>query len=888
MKPYRWLLRFYPRAFRDRYGVEMERTFARMLREARRRRGVRGAATAWLGALRDAVTRGVVERRTQGLIGRRNIMDNLLADFRQAFRSLRSRPGLSAAAILTIALGIGANAGIFGIVNAVLLRPLPYHEPDRMVMLWERFAPMQLDTMPWSFHDFVDVRARATQMESMALFAGPDLVLTGSGEPVALDVIAASPSLFRVLGVQPLIGQPFGDDTEEPGREQQVILSHAMWRDRFAGDRGIVGRSLTLSGRPFTVVGVMPEWFHFPPPVTFGEEMLTTDPDIYVPLALHLTKTQRGEHGMFAVGRLAPGATLDSANAELQSIAAAIGRENPRTNADVGMHAMSLHAQSVTTIRMSLLVILSAVAAVLLIACASVANLLLARATARKREIAMRTALGASRSRIVTLMLAESTLLGVAGGGLGLVLAHWIAQGLLQINPIELPAMFDARIDGRVFAFTAASTLLSVLVFGLVPALQSARADVRSVLQSGTRVSGSRGELRVKNILVAGQVAIAIVLLVAAALMIRTFERLWSVEPGISAGGVYMTNLSLPAARYPDAAAQVAFQSRIVEQLSSTPGIRAAAVAGVIPFSTDRNAGDYRVEGQPPRRDNEYQIAARQRVSARYFDAFGIPLREGRYFTDADGPDAPPVAIVSAAFAERHWPGKSALGRTVTFQTDAESNPRWMRIVGVVADVRMRGFQEAIDPLLYQPAAQAANLNMWLVVRSERPESAATNDFRNAIAAVDRDLPLGTVRSMHSVMADSVRKPKFTATLLAAFGLAALLIAAVGLYGVMSFDVATQTRDIGVRIALGATPGHVRQRVVWRGFRLTAVGLAFGFGASLAAGRVLQGLLFGVTPTDLAAFAAAGCAMVAVALLASWLPARRATKVDPIVALRAE
>jgi predicted permease len=866
----------------------MERTFIQMLRDARARRGTRGAALAWMAATRDALFRGLAERRLQRFHSRGKIMDSFFADVRQAFKSLRARPGLSIAAVLTIALGIGANAGIFGIVNAVLLRPLPYHEPDRIVMLWERFPPMQMETMPWSAHDFVDVRSRAKQLESVALFAGPDFVLTGSGDPVTLEGLAATPALFQVLGVYPFLGQPFAADAEQPGNRYQAILSYATWRDRFASDPNIVGRTLTLNNRAVTVRGVMPASFHFPPPVTFGEEMLTSDPDIYVPYTIDLANNNRGAHGSFAVGRLAPGATLESAGAELDAIAKAVGKENPRTNGDVGMHAMPLHGQSVTTIRRSLLVILSAVAAVLLIACASVANLLLARATARKREIAMRTALGASRGRLVSLMLAESLLLGATGGVLGLLMAQWVAQGLLAINPIELPSMFDARLDARVFAFTAAATLLSVLVFGLVPALQGSRADIRSVLQSGTRVLGTRGELRVKNILVAGQVAVAIVLLVVAALTIRTFERLWSVAPGISAAGVHVTNLSLPEARYPDAAAQAAFQSRLLERMRAIPGVRVAALSNAIPFTPGRNAGDYRIEGQPPRRDNEYQIAARQEVSTGYFAALEIPLREGRLYTDADTLASAPVAIVSKAFADRHWPGQSAIGRTLTFEAGPDGQPSWRRIVGVVADVRNRGFLEPVEPLIYRPAAQAPNGAMWIIARSDRPAASLPSDLRAAVAAVDRDIPIDEVQSMTGVMGETVRKPKFTATLLAAFGIAALLIAAVGLYGVMSFDVARQTRDIGVRIALGATPAQVRQRVVSRALLLTSAGLAFGFAGALAAGRAMESLLFGVTPTDVPAFAIAGGAMGLVALIASWLPARRATRVDPVIALRAD
>ena len=888
MKRYRLLLRCYPRQFRDRYGAEMQRTFAQMLADARARHGAGGALLVWLGATRDAIARGVAERRQLRSSSKGRAMDTFAADLRQAFKSLRARPGLSVAAVLTIALGIGANAGIFGIVNAVLLRPLPYDQPDRIVMMWERFAPMQMDTMPWSTHDFVDVRTRARQLEAMALFAGPDFVLTGAGEPTTLDGLAASPALFRVLGVKPMLGQPFPDDAEIPGKHRQVILSYATWRDRFASDAGVVGRALTFNGHPYVVVGVMGESFHFPPPVTFGEEMLTAEPDVYVPLRIVLDENGRGSHSMFAVARLAPGATLDSANAEMRAIAAAVGKENPRTNGDVGMHLMPLHAQSVTTVRRSLLVILSAVAAVLLIACASVANLLLARATSRKREIAMRTALGASRARIVSMMLAESLILGAAGGLLGLVIAQWIAQALLSINPIELPTMFDARFDMRVFGFTGLATLLAVLVSGLVPALQGSRTDVRSVLQSGTRVSGSRTELRMKNALVAAQVAVAIVLLVSAALTIRSFSRIWSVDPGISPDGVRITTISLPDSRYPDAKSQVGFQARILDQLAAMPGIRASAVSNGMPFSSDRSAGDYRVEGQPTRRDNEYQIAARHAVSPGYFAALQIPLREGRLFTDADVLGAPPVVVVSKSFADKHWPGGSAVGRTLTFQTDTDTDVTWMRIIGVVDDVRMRGFQVDPEPHIYRAAAQTPTGAMWLIARSDRGDESAASDFRAALNRVDRDLPLNDVTTMSARMADTVRKPKFTATLLAAFGAAALLIAAVGLYGVMAFDVARQTRDIGVRIALGATPGQVRQRVVRRGLSLTAVGLVMGFAGALAAGRVLEGLLFGVTATDVTAFAIAGGTMTAVAVLASWLPARRATRVDPIIALRAD
>lgn len=886
MKAYRWLLAAYPRAFRMRYGAEMEQTFAEMLADARSRAGRRGVLRTWLRAAVDISAHAASEHRAaRARSGGSSMLESLAIDIRQAAKSLRSRPSLTIPAILTIALGIGANAGIFGIVNAMLFRPLPYAEPDRLVLLWERFKPMNLDTMPWSTPDYLTVREHATQLAGTAIFRADRAVWLGGGEPVRLAMIAAEANLFEMLGVAPMIGRGYG-----PGAgSREAVLSYTAWRDQFGADPGVVGRTISLDSGPMAIVGVMPDGFQFPPPITFGDQMLTRDPDMYVAFDLERNGAQ-GQHSHFAVGRLAPGATLGSTLSELSAIAGDIAAADPDSGLsvpDFGIHAVPLHGQSVATVRRSLLVILGAVAAVLLIACASVANLLLARAMARRHEMAMRASLGASRARLIRQLLVESLLLGAAGGAAGIIVAPWIARGLLAVSPIDLQQMTNVRVDGTVLAFALLATFAAVLLFGLIPALQGSRLDLISVMRSGTRVSATRSELRTKSLLVVGQVSIAMVLLVAAALAAQSLSRLWAVDPGFTPGTLETFHTDLPPSRYPDAASWLGFQQRLIERLDAIPGIDKVSAVTTLPFTFDRNAGNYLVEGEPQRPDGEFMIASRNIVSPRYFDTLGIKLLYGRDFRDADTAASPRVVIVSRAVAERHWPGEDPVGRRVAHDPRDENAPDWMTIVGVAEDVRMLGFDARPEPMFYLPSSQTPVESFWVTYEPARAGSA--RDIRAAAASVDGALPVGTIQTLTSLMGDTVKKPRFTAVLLSAFGLTALFIAAVGLYGVMAFDVTRQTRDIGVRLALGATPGAVRRGVLSRGLTLAVTGLAVGMAAAyVTAQSMMASLLFGVSASDVSTFAAMGIVLVFVAALASWLPARRATRVDPMIALRSE
>lgn len=887
MRPYRWLLQAFPRDFRARYGAEMERTFARMLRDARVRGGRYGAARAWISAAADVMAHSAEQRRAARRHGHggRDLMGSLSTDVRHAVRSLISKPSLIVPAVLTIALAIGANAGIFGIVNAMLFRPLPYAQPDRLVLLWERFVPMNLDTMPWSVPDFLEVRRQSTQLSDAALFRGERVVWLDGSEPTRLAVILASSNLFELLGVPPMIGRTY----DRSAGTRELVLSYTTWRDKFASDPAAVGRTISLDSGPMLVVGVMPEGFQFPPPITFGDQMLTRDPDVYAAFDLDGPAASRGNHSHFAVARLAAGATLGSALSELSSIAASVVAANPDANLtvrDFGMHAVPLHGQSVTTVRRSLLVILAAVAAVLLIACASVANLLLARAMARRHEMAMRAALGASRGRLIRQLLIESLLLGAAGGAAGMLVAPWIAAGLLAVSPIDLQQMTDVRVDAQVMGYALLTTLTAVLLFGVIPAMQGSRLDLISVMRSGARVSATRGELRTKSLLVVAQVSVAMVLLVAAGLAAQSFGRLWSVNPGFTPEGVEAFHLDLPASRYPDKPSQLGFQRRLTERLNAVPGVSAVSAVTTLPFTFDRNAGNYLVEGEPPPANGEFLIANRNTVSPEYFETLGIRMIAGRAFSDSDTIDAPRAVIVSRAVAERHWPGQDPIGRRVAYDPPNEQDPDWMTIVGVADDVQMVGFDARTEPMFYLPASQQTPEAFWVAYRSERADSGA--DIRAAASTIDGALPVGTIQSMTSLMGETTKKPRFTAVLLSAFGIAALFIAAIGLYGVMAFDVARQARDIGIRLALGATPRHVRRGVLARGLRLAATGLAIGLAAAYAAARAMEEMLFGVSASDLATFASTGLVLVVVAAAASWLPARRATRVDPMIALRSD
>lgn len=881
---YRLLAKVFPRAFRRRYEEELEAAAAELIRTE----GTRGRLhrlRLWIGLSTDAVVRGLAERRAERVTTRRVTARSLAAEWRQALRGLAARPGFVAVIIALLAITMGANAAVFGVVNATLLRPLPFADPERLVLLWESYAPMHLDTMPWSDPDYVSVRA-ATSFSHTAIFRSRRLVLTGRGEPAIVRAAVVEGTLFSLLGARADRGRLFGSDDSQSGRDDLAVLSYASWASRFGADAEIVGKTLVFDNEPHTVVGVLPRGFSFPPPITFSGQMMSPEPEVYLPYEIDTAAESRGSHNSFAVARLRPGVSLDAARAEIGSIAAHIQREFPDTNSDVQMTVISLHGQSVAAIRTVLVVLLVAVAGVLLIACASISNLILARASARGHEMALRAALGASRASLVRQLLFESLVLGTAGTMLGLVAAEWASSRLVALNPIELPGMFQSSLDWRVLGFSAVMTLAAVFTFGLLPALRGSRTDLLSMLRSGARVTAGLSERRIKASLVVVQVSLALVLLVGSGLAVRSLMRLWNVDPGFRSEGVTCVAIGLPQTRYADEATQRDLTDRLLTRVRQISSVTRAAAVTILPFAFNRNSSDYSVVGAPARKQGDYLFANQQRMSAGYIEALGMHIIEGRALTDADVSGRPLVVLVSESLALRHWPAGRAVGHQLLLGAREGEVPK--TIVGVVSDVRMDGFDGRIDPTIYLPLSQSPAPAFWTVVTSTRSADELASELRAAVHDVDPGLPVDKVRSLGDIMGDRVKKPRFTALLLSAFAGVALLIAAVGLYGVLAFDVAQQRRELGIRVALGASSGGIRRLVLVRAIRLVAMGLLIGSAGALAALPFMQELLFNLQAADGLAFFIAAGVLAVTAALATWLPARRATRADPMEALRSQ
>ncbi len=881
MRFYRVLSKVFPRAFRHRYEEELERAAADLMR-AEGHQGRLHRARLWIGLSADAVSRGLAERRAERGVSR---MRSLAVECRQAIRALASRPGFAAIVIGLLGLVMGANSAVFGVVNAALFRPLPFNEPDRLVLLWESYEPMHMDTMPWSDPDYVSVRSAAA-FESTALFRSRNFVLSGAGEPASVHAMAVETGLFDLLGTSAARGRLFSATDRATQTADNVVLSHRAWVDRFHADATIVGQVIVLDNHPHTVIGVLPAGVTFPPPITFTGQMLTSEPEIYVPHTLNLAAESRGSHNGFAVARLRRGAGLAAARAEVAAIGTSVEREFPDTNTGIKMLVESLHGQSVQTIRSVLFILLGAVGGVLLIACASISNLLLVRASGRTREMALRTALGASRASLVRQLLFESAMLGVAGTAAGLLSARWISRGLLALNPIELPEMFNASLDGRVLGFTVVMTLAAVFAFGLVPAIAGSRADIVSMLRGGTRTTAAPGERRTRAALVILQVALAIVLLVGSGLMVRSLIRLWQVDPGFQPHGITTMSIKLPATRYSENASRRVFTDRWLERVRQIPGVTGAAAMTMLPFAFDKNASDYSIVGAPKQKMGDYLIASFDFVTPTFADVLRVPVIEGRNLTDGDTDGAPLVALISESLALRHWPAGKAVGHQMRFGGDEKEIPK--TIVGVVRDIRMGGFDGRIEPTVYVPAAQRQAADFWTVIAGARSADTLTGDLRQALKDVDASLPGSRVRPLTEIMGDTVKKPRFAAVVLSAFAITALLIAAIGLYGVLSFDVDQQRREMGVRVALGATPRSIRGLVWGRAFQMVAAGLVVGAIAAVAGTQVMSGQLFNAPPIDIITLAAATGILALTAIIAVWLPARRATRADPIEALRVQ
>ena len=806
-------------------------------------------------------------------------MQTLWQDLRYGARMLLKTPGFTLIAVLTLALGIGANTAIFSVVNAVLLRPLPFAEPDRLVMIRE-MKPPDFPQFAISPANFLDYKKQNTVFESLVAMRPATFNLTGLGDPERLRGLSLTGGFCAMLGVQPQIGRDFLPEEDQPGRDNVVILSHGLWQRRFGGDLKILNQEISLGGRAYTVVGVMPPTFQF----------LDRTSEIWAPISFTPQEVQhRGGHSLArAIGRLKPGVTLDQARAEMSAIADRLALQHPGTNKGWNVRIWSLLDFTVGSVKPALLVLLGAVAFVLLIACANVANLLLARAAARGSEIAIRTAMGAGRWRIVRQLLTESALLALVGGIAELFLAKWGLDLLQTLAPQNLPRMNDVSLDGRVLAFTAAITLLTGMVFGLVPALQSSKPNLNEVMKGAGRGSTEGGGRRfVRSALVVVEIAAALVLLVGAGLMINSFWRLQKVDPGFKPDNALTVSVALPRRKYPEENQRSAFFQQLLEKVSAAPGVRTVGATSLLPLGNDDFVSSFAIQDRPSTQPGVARNTNFFSVSADYFKAMGIPLIRGRLFTEHDTKDSPRVAVINETMAKKIFPDEEPLGKRITFDT-REKNPEWFEIVGVVGDVKHYGLDQETTMQTYEPYTQQAASSMTLIVRATNEPANLTAEIRNAVLALDNEQPISSIGALNQLVSASVAQRRFSMLLLGVFAAVAMLLAMVGIYGVLSYAVTQRMREIGIRMALGAGRTDVIRLVVGHGMTLTGIGVAAGLGAAFLLTRLMTTLLFGVSATDLATFSLIALLLITVALLACWIPARRATKVDPMMALRCD
>jgi putative ABC transport system permease protein len=879
---YAALLLAFPKQVRREFGRDMEELFAAQVADARRD-GV-SPLRIWALALFDAVRHGSAQRMEafphpgegfiQGVKRWRWWMRAVRQDVAYALRLLGRQPGVTAVAVLTLALGIGANTAIFSAVDAVLLRPLPYPEPDRVMMLWEkRPAEGVLDNVV-SPADFLDWAKMNTTFESMAAVMTLPADLTGSGDPVRVVAAAVSAPFFEVLGTRPLLGRTFRADEVIPGKHRVVIIGHRLWQDRFGARRDLVGETISLSGVPHEVIGVLPSTFEFP------DDTL----DLWVPMAFAAgANLPRASHYLTVYGRLKPGTTIEQARSDMDRVGSQLEQQYGNTNRGHGVYVISMAEQLKGPIRSPLLLLLGAVGFVLLIACVNVANLLLARAAGRRREMAVRSAVGAGRPRLAGQLLTESVVLSLFGGAAGLLVAWWASGALRQLIPEELPllGMEHIALEPRVLAFTFVLSALTGVCFGMLPAWQLSGQDVNESLKDGARtVGGVKKKLR--GALVVTEIALASLLLVAAGLTLRSFQTLLKTDSGLQEQGVLTFRITLPASRYRAAETQAVTFARIEETLRSLPGVIAVGATSFLPLSGADARRGVGIEGREPTPDTPTRAHPRI-VTVDYFRAMGIRVKEGRAFTAADRMETPQVVIVNETMARRYWPGASPVGRRVRLNGDNES---WREVVGVIADVRHWGLESPVNPEMYFPQAQFPFQSLAFTVRASGDPSSLTAAARERIRAIDPDLPLSSVSTMIEVAAESVATRRSGMLLLAMFGLLALTLSAAGIYGVMSHMVALRRSEIGIRMTLGARPSAVMGLVLREGLVQTAAGLAIGVAAGVLVMRTFRSMLFEVSPADTLTIATVAFLLFGAATLACVVPARRAMRVDPVEALR--
>jgi predicted permease len=811
-------------------------------------------------------------------------------DVRFAWRALARQPGLTVVIVLTLGLGIGATTAIVSVVHAVVFRPLPYSEPDRLVRFYTRFPTMKLEKFALSPPEFLELSQETKRSSAFGAWVEGAVNVSGGPQPVRADAAFTSGQLLPLLGVAPKLGRFFSDDATLPGAPKVAILGHGLWQGALGGDSEIVGKSLRIDGVPTEILGVMPAGFEFPERGT----------DLWIPLTLDPADAgSRSSHYLQAIGRLVPGATVLEARAELDSFMASSEENHKNHPLHAKNHPMivgALHEDVVADARPKMMLLLGAVAFVLLIACANIASVLLARAESRQKEVALRAALGAGRGRLVRQFLAESLVLAVLGGIAGLVLGDLALRLILTMDPASVPRVQEIGIDGWVLGATTVVALVTGLLFGIVPAIQASRPDLVEALKvSGQRTTAGRDSLRVRRTLVVAEVALAVVLVAGAGLLIKSFARLLDVGSGFEPRGLVTLSLSLPSALYEKDEDVVAFTKRLQERVRAVPGVEDATLLAGLPPSRPINANDIAFEGLARSKDGPiWNVDYWQIVGDHSFETLRLPLREGRLFTEGDGPGAPLVAIVNQAMATKFWGEVSPVGRRLR-PNGADDGQPWVTVVGVVADVKQQGLEAPVGTELYLPASQAPTAtgrplrDYFLVARTAGPEPLAlVPGMRRAIAELDSTLPIADIRTMDDVFRSSVARPRFVMTLLAAFALIAVALAAVGIYGVLAHTVALRTNEIGVRMALGARRRQILADVVRQGLSLAAIGGALGVGLALALSRVLQSLVFGISATDPLTLALVVVVVAIVSLCACLVPAGRAVRVDPMVALRAE
>ena len=805
-------------------------------------------------------------------------MNSLLQDLRYGARMLLKKPGFTLIAVMTLALGIGANTAIFSVVNAVLLRPLPYPNAGRLMTIWEdhraRNGPEREWTSPPGFEDWRD---QAKSFDHVVALQGWGPTLTGQGEPEQLTGALVSHDALAALGVAPALGRAFRPEEDQRGVESAVIISHRLWARRFGADPSLAGKRISLNGENLMVVGVMPAGFKFP---------VITNADVLRPIQTALNPgCQRGCSTIRVMARLKPGATEAQARAELNAIAARVGQQFPDTNSKVGATLIPLREFQVGPVKAQMLALLVAVSFVLLIACANVANLLLARSAARAPEIAIRASLGAGQWRIARQLLSESLLLAVIGGAMGLLLAYWLVDLLVSFSPQGTPRLDEIGVDGRALGYTLAIAVLTGLLFGSAPVWQLFKADLNQSLRDGGKgLQAARSGRRALNSLVVAETALALTLLVGAGLLVKSFIGLQRVDPGFNPRNVLTAVVTLPRAVYPERNQIAPFYDQLLERVRTLPGAQSAAAISTLPLSGSNADDEFVIEGRPAPQPDQRPVAWTNSVSSDYFRAMGMRLIAGREFNESDNENSPKVVIISEATARRYFPNEDPIGKRI-----GDGRPDgWREIVGVTADVKHFGLNQDARASMFFPHRQRPSRGMFIVARAAADPLSLSSALRTTVASMDKNLAVSNIGAMEEITAQSIGQERFTLLLIGVFSMIALLLAAAGIYGVMSYAVAQRTHEIGVRVALGAQTRDVLKLVVVQGMALVMAGVGIGLAAALALTRFISGLLFGVSATDPMTFAGVAALLALVALLACWVPARRAAKVDPMVALRCE